>query len=81
MASSPVGTGPEAVRYSTLCSMNTTGFGSRMAACSRPLASAGLDGITTLSPGVCAYHASWLWECWAAAPVPEPNGSRTTRGR
>jgi hypothetical protein len=51
-----------------------------MAACSSPLASAGLDGITTLSPGVWAYQASWLWECWAAAPVPDPNGSRTTMG-
>ena len=40
----------------------------------------GVDGCTTLSPGTCANHASRLWLCCAAAPVPEPPGSRTTIG-
>jgi hypothetical protein len=36
--------------------------------------------MTTLSPGVCANHASRLCECWPAAPVPEPPGARSTIG-
>ena len=31
----------------------TTGSGSRIAAASRPFASAGVDGIATFTPGVC----------------------------
>ncbi len=52
--------------YSTLCSMKTTGFGSRMADFSRPLASAELLGITTLSPGIWLTQVSSVCECWAA---------------
>ena len=51
-----------------------------MAESSRPLASAAVAGITTLSPGTWANHASRLCECWAAAPVPDPVGARSTIG-
>src|SRR5690349_21996744 len=43
-------------------------------------ASCGVEGCTTLSPGTCANHASRLWLCCAAAPVPDPPGRRTTSG-
>ena len=52
--------------------MNRTGLLSRMAAISNPLASYGLEGATTLMPGTFTNQASRLCECWAAAPVPEP---------
>src|SRR5213594_3338598 len=45
--------------------MNTTGLSSRMALLRRPLASAGVAGMTTLSPGTWAYQLSNDWECWA----------------
>ena len=60
--------------------MNTTGLWSRMADFSRPLASAGVEGMTTLSPGTWQTHASRLCECCSAAPVPEPPGVRSTMG-
>ena len=44
------------------------------------MASAAVAGMTTLRPGTWANHASRLWECWAAAPVPEPSGARSTMG-
>ncbi len=49
-----------------------TGLSSRTAETIIPLASAGVAGMTTLSPGVWASHASRLWECCAAAPSPAP---------
>ena len=57
--------------------MNTTGFGSWIAARSRPYVSAGVDGITTLSPGMCASSASRLCECWLPDERPAPNCVRT----
>ena len=57
-----------------------TGLGSSIAESSRPLASPAVAGITTLRPGTWANHASRLCECWAAAPVPEPSGARSTIG-
>ncbi len=36
--------------------------------------------MTTFSPGTWANHASRLCECWAAAPVPDPSGARSTIG-
>ena len=44
------GTGPRS-RYSAMCSMKITGLSSSIAASSRPCASAGVAGTTTLSPG------------------------------
>ena len=38
-------------KYSTLCSRKMTGLSSRMAVFSRPLASAGVEGVTTFRPG------------------------------
>ena len=57
-----------------------TGLGSSIAESSRPLASSAVAGMTTLRPGTWANHASRLCECWAAAPVPEPSGARSTIG-
>ena len=57
--------------------MKTTGLGSRMALISRPLASSGVAGATTLSPGECMNHASGFCE-WNGPPEkPPPEGSRT----
>ena len=57
--------------------MNTTGLGSRTAAISRPLASSGVDGATTFSPGECMNHASGFCE-WNGPPEkPPPDGRRT----
>ena len=58
----------------------STGLASSIADSNSPLASCGVDGCTTLRPGTCANHASRLWLCCPAAPVPEPPGSRTTIG-
>lgn len=44
-----------------LGSKKTTGSGSRMAASSRPLASLGRLGMTTLIPGTWQKKASGLW--------------------
>jgi len=38
----------------------------RIALLSRPLASAGVAGMTTVRPGTAANHTSRLCECWAA---------------
>ena len=57
-----------------------TGFGSSIADSSRPLASAAVAGRTTFSPGTWANQASRDCECCAAAPVPEPDGARSTMG-
>ncbi len=57
--------------------MNTTGFGSRTALISSPLASSAVDGATTFSPGACMNHASGFCE-WNGPPEkPPPDGSRT----
>ena len=39
--------------------------------------SAGVDGMTTLSPGMWASSASRLWECWLPDERPAPNWVRT----
>ena len=57
---SPSGTSPLTRRYVRLCSRKTTGSSSRTALLSNPLVSYGVDGATTLSPGVCAKYASGL---------------------
>ena len=60
--------------------MKHTGLGSRIAACSRPLASSAVDGATTLIPGECMNSASGFWE-WNGPPEkPPPEGSRTMIG-
>ena len=57
--------------------MNTTGLGSRTAEISRPLASSGVEGATTLSPGECMNQPSGFWE-WNGPPEkPPPEGRRT----
>ena len=57
--------------------MKTTGLGSRTAAISSPLASAGVLGATTLIPGECMNHASGFCE-WNGPPEkPPPLGRRT----
>ena len=57
---SPSGTSPRTSRYVRLCSRKTVGSSSRTALLSSPLASYGVAGVTTLSPGVCAKNASTL---------------------
>ena len=57
--------------------MKTTGFGSWIAARSSPYVSAGVDGMTTVRPGMCASSASRLWECWLPEERPAPNWVRT----
>ena len=47
---------------------------------SRPLASAGVAGATTLSPGKWAKITSGVWEWVAANCLPPPEVVRTTRG-
>ena len=54
--SSSDGTSP-VLPYKISFSRNTTGLLSRMALLSRPLASAGVEGATTLRPGTAEYHA------------------------
>ena len=57
--------------------MNTTGFGSRIALISRPLASSAVLGATIFRPGECMNHASGFCE-WNGPPEkPPPLGSRT----
>ncbi len=41
--------------------------------------SAGVEGITTVRPGMCARSASRLWECWLPEERPAPNWVRTVR--
>ena len=50
----------------------TTGSGSSMAAMSRPLASYGLDGITTLMPATWVNRASGDWLCVWPPKMPPP---------
>ena len=65
--------------YSRACSMNMTGLSDRIAVFSRPLASYGVAGITTINPGTWANQASRLCE-WVAASCPQPAGVRITSG-
>ena len=45
-----------------------------------PLASAALDGVTTLIPATCANHASSMSECCPPKPTPTPVVVRITIG-
>ena len=74
-----VGTMPRFMNSAVL-SMNTHGSSSSMHASSRPLASYGVDGKTTLSPGVCIRSASSDWLCWAPIGVPPTMFTRTVIG-
>src|SRR6516162_7630100 len=49
------------------CSKISTGLGSASAAASMNRASSNVAGVTTLSPGICAYQPSRLCECCAAS--------------
>src|SRR5262249_49801265 len=59
---------------------NTTGLSSSILAISRPLASCGVEGMTTLSPGTCANQACKLWECCGPWPQPRPMIIRSVIG-
>ena len=59
---------------------NSTGLSSRIAAFSRPLKSAALDGITTFNPGACTNIASRLWLCCPPTAQPAPVIASTTIG-
>ena len=63
-----------------MCSKNSTGSLSRIAVRSSPLASYGVDGITTLSPGTWVKNASTDCEWYSAPWTPPPYGARTTIG-
>ena len=54
--------------------MTSTGSSSRIAAFSRPLASAGVAGATTFRPGTLANQPSKDCECWAVSWLPAPFG-------
>ena len=60
--------------------MKMTGLSSRMAALSRPLASAAVVGTATSSPGTCRYMASSECECVGPSWCPAPCGMRMTIG-
>ena len=60
--------------------MNTHGSSSSMQAVSRPLASAGVLGHTTLMPGVCINHASSDCECCAPKDRPAATTVLIVRG-
>ena len=60
--------------------MKTTGLSSRIAAFSRPLASAGVLGTATRMPGTWRYSASHECECVGPSWWPAPCGIRTTSG-
>ena len=60
--------------------MKTTGLSSRIAVFSRPLASAGVDGIATFRPGMWLTHACRLWLCCAADRRVAPSVVRSTSG-
>ena len=58
----------------------TTGLSSRTAALNSPLASYGVDGTTTLRPGMWLGHACRLCECCAAERRVAPIVARMTIG-
>ena len=78
--SPPSGTGPLMARYIFLCSRNSTGSGSSRLASSRPFRSAGVEGMTTFSPGTWAKSDSTDCEWYSAPWTPPPYGARTTIG-
>jgi hypothetical protein len=61
--------------------MKITGLSSRIALFSRPLASFGLEGITTTRPGRWANQLSKACECCAATCAAAPDGPRITMGQ
>ena len=65
---------------SGLLSKKTTGSGSRTEAAINPTTSAGVEGATTLSPGIIMHQFSTAWECWAPNRTPPPLAVRTTTG-
>ena len=52
-----------------------------MDAANKPLASAGLDGITTFNPGILAYQFSKAWECCELTRAAAPPAPRNTIGQ
>ncbi len=60
--------------------MKTTGLGSRIALLRSPLASCGVAGAITVSPGTWQNQASRLCECWAANWWAALPGPRMTSG-
>ena len=76
---SPSGTSPF-VANRPLCSQKITGSGSRIAAAISPTTSAGVEGATTLSPGIAIAQFSMLWLCWAPNRRPAPFAVRMTSG-
>merc|ERR1719271_1011345 len=68
------------VPYNSSFSRNTTGFGSRMAAFNKPLASSALYGATTFNPGHWENHDAKHCECCAATPAAAPLGPLNTIG-
>ena len=57
-----------------------TGSGSRIAVAIRPIVSAGVDGATTLSPGIAIAQFSMAWLCWAPNRRPAPFAVWRTSG-
>ena len=76
---SPCGTIPFQA-YIILSSYTITGLSSRTAVLISPLASAGVDGMATLRPGMWDVHACRLCECCAAADLPAPSVARMVSG-
>ena len=79
IAYSPSGTGPFS-GYINLSSKMTTGLSSRIAVFQSPLASKGVDGRATFSPGTWLTQACRLWLCCAAERRVAPRVVRTTIG-
>ncbi len=76
---SPSGTSP-LVASSAFEAQKTTGSGSRIEAAMRPMTSAGVDGATTLRPGIAIAQFSTLWLCWAPKRRPAPFAVCRTSG-
>src|SRR5579863_8708701 len=76
---SSAGTGPF-ILYIILSSKKTTGFSSRIAVLSRPLASYGVEGNTTFNPGAWLNQACSDCECCAAERRVAPSVVRITMG-
>src|SRR4051812_33434837 len=82
-ASPSVATSPSTspfIEYRRLCSKNNTGLSSRIAAFSSALASAGVDGATSLSPGMPWNQATGVCEWIAPKRPPPPTIERTVSG-
>ena len=60
--------------------MKITGLSSRIAAFSRPFASAAVDGTATSRPGTCRNIASIVCEWVGPSWWPPPCGNRTISG-